>query len=143
MLPLLPLPPQGDIRANGVPLAQSRPSCGFVRQDDLFFPQLSVRETLTMAAELRMVGGSGQDGAQQRRATVDAIIARLGLAKVGAAAVAGGNASLPGPAWGKDTAVACFHTPTPRTPSFAHLPWRLCCARRWPTRQWETPRRVG
>lgn len=46
---------------------------------DLFYPQLTVKETLMMAAQLRM---SADTPAEAREAYVDGIISRLGLAKV-------------------------------------------------------------
>lgn len=73
---------QGHIAANGVPLQASKVRSGYVQQDDLFYPQLTVRETLLMAAELRM---RGQGGEEERRAHVEEVIARLGLAQVRAA----------------------------------------------------------
>ncbi|KAL4853430.1 ABC transporter G family member 7 [Chlorella vulgaris] len=69
---------RGHIAANGVPLQASKVRSGYVQQDDLFYPQLTVRETLLMAAELRM---RGQGGEEERRAHVEEVIARLGLAQ--------------------------------------------------------------
>ncbi|PSC72649.1 ABC transporter G family member 7 isoform A [Micractinium conductrix] len=69
---------QGTIAANGVPLSKLPLRAGFVQQDDLFYPQLTVKETLMMAAELRM---SRDTSAEEKEAYVDGIISRLGLAK--------------------------------------------------------------
>ncbi|KAL4432817.1 hypothetical protein ABPG77_008143 [Micractinium sp. CCAP 211/92] len=69
---------QGHVTANGAPLHQSKLRVGFVQQDDLFYPQLTVKETLMMAARLRM---SADTPADAREAYVDGIISRLGLAK--------------------------------------------------------------
>lgn len=69
---------QGHITTNGVPLQSSKLRAGFVQQDDLFYPQLTVKETLMMAAELRM---SRDTSAGEREAYVNGIISRLGLAK--------------------------------------------------------------
>lgn len=69
---------QGTITANGAPMKRSKLRAGFVQQDDLFYPQLTVKETLMMAAELRM---SRDTSAEEKEGYVDGIIARLGLAK--------------------------------------------------------------
>lgn len=69
---------QGRVTANGAPLQHTKLRVGFVQQDDLFYPQLTVKETLMMAAQLRM---SADTPAEAREAYVDGIISRLGLAK--------------------------------------------------------------
>ncbi|KAL4458091.1 hypothetical protein ABPG75_012956 [Micractinium tetrahymenae] len=75
---------QGHVAANGAPLQRSKLRVGFVQQDDLFYPQLTVKETLMMAAQLRMAADAP---AEEKEAYVDGIIARLGLAKAAATPV--------------------------------------------------------
>jgi len=67
----------GFITANGSPVPAPGIRSGFVAQEDLFYSQLTVRETLMMAAELRN-SGVRDDGLKQ---SVEDIIRRLGLAK--------------------------------------------------------------
>lgn len=64
--------------SGNTPVPPSHIRSGFVAQEDLFYSQLTVRETLLMTAELRATTPST---AQERQATVDNIIRRLGLAK--------------------------------------------------------------
>ena len=68
----------GSVTANGVPAATAGVRSAFVQQDDIFFAQLTVRETLMMAAELRL---PREVGAGEREALVEGVIRRLGLAK--------------------------------------------------------------
>ena len=58
--------------------ARSRrpPRLGFVQQDDAFFSQLTVRETLDLAAALRLPRASGPE----REAAVARLLSKLGLA---------------------------------------------------------------
>lgn len=49
---------------------------GFVTQDDVLFPQLTVEETLVFAAFLRLPGNMSR---QQKYARVEMIIKELGL----------------------------------------------------------------
>ncbi|KAL6779156.1 hypothetical protein ACKKBF_B18545 [Auxenochlorella protothecoides x Auxenochlorella symbiontica] len=68
----------GRVLANGRPLDSLLGHVGFVAQEDIFYSQLTVRETLLMAAQL----SNGTSTASERERVVDDIIARLGLAKV-------------------------------------------------------------
>jgi hypothetical protein len=52
---------------------------GFVTQDDVLFPQLTVEETLVFAAFLRLPACMSK---QQKRDRVDAIIAELNLERL-------------------------------------------------------------
>jgi ABC-type multidrug transport system ATPase subunit len=69
---------EGRVRANGAAVPAQGVRSGFVAQEDLFFSQLTVRETLEMAAELRATSSTTPE---ERAAAVDAVIRRLGLAK--------------------------------------------------------------
>jgi ABC-type multidrug transport system ATPase subunit len=51
----------------------------YVQQDDVFYSQLTVGETLTMAAKMRMPAGTSRT---DRDAAVAALLNRLGLAHV-------------------------------------------------------------
>lgn len=44
----------GSLTVNGRPFAKSKHRVAYVRQEDLFFSQLTVRETLSLAAELQL-----------------------------------------------------------------------------------------
>jgi ABC-type multidrug transport system ATPase subunit len=65
---------EGAVVANGAPVAACRP--GYVPQEDLFFSQLTVAETLALAAEMRLAAPPAE-----RAAAVAGAIRRLGLAK--------------------------------------------------------------
>ena len=69
---------EGYITANGSPVPSSKYKTGFVAQEDLFFSQMTVRETLNMAAELRAKESSTAEG---RAELVESVIRRLGLSK--------------------------------------------------------------
>lgn len=69
----------GCVYVNGTPQRKSDKRCmGYVLQDDVFLSQLSVRETLTFTAELRMAGTST---AEERRERVQEVIDLLGITK--------------------------------------------------------------
>jgi ABC-type multidrug transport system ATPase subunit len=68
---------RGRVAANGAPVPAPGVRAGFVAQEDLFFAQLTARETLLMAAELRMPAGTTPAA---RAAAVDSAVRRLGLA---------------------------------------------------------------
>ncbi|KAK9866000.1 hypothetical protein WJX84_002019 [Apatococcus fuscideae] len=67
---------QGRINVNGVPQQKSSHAQGYVQQEDVFFSQLTVRETLSLAAELRL--GVSQSTSHSQN-VVDDILKRLGL----------------------------------------------------------------
>ena len=69
---------EGYIMANGSAVPCSEYKTGFVAQEDLFFSQLTVRETLNMAAELRATKATTAEG---RSELVESVIRRLGLSK--------------------------------------------------------------
>lgn len=69
---------EGYITANGHPVPAPGIRSGFVAQEDLFFSQMTVRETLLLAAEMRSATAATKE---EREATVDQVIRRLGLAK--------------------------------------------------------------
>lgn len=69
---------EGYVTANGSSMPSSKYKTGFVAQEDLFFSQLTVRETLTMASELRAKQGSTK---QERDELVETVIRQLGLIK--------------------------------------------------------------
>jgi ABC-type multidrug transport system ATPase subunit len=79
-------------------------SQGFVGQDDEFFAQDSVEETLNLAAQLRL---PRRMPAARKRALVEALIAQLGLARVAQSKV--GGAKTRGISGGerKRLAIAC------------------------------------
>lgn len=66
----------GVLTVNGVPAGQNGLPQAYVQQDDLFFSQLTVRETLTMAAHLRLPPSMAN---AEKDAYVDKLIAKLGL----------------------------------------------------------------
>ncbi|KAJ3066294.1 ATP-binding cassette sub- G member 2 [Podochytrium sp. JEL0797] len=69
---------QGDILFNGVPRDPNtwKNMCSYVEQDDLMFTNLSVEETLTYAAKLRLPSSMSQQDKAQK---VDDIIMQLNL----------------------------------------------------------------
>lgn len=69
---------EGYVTANDSPMPSPKYKTGFVAQEDLFFSQLTVRETLTMASELRAKRGST---AQEKEELVETVIRQLGLIK--------------------------------------------------------------
>ncbi|KAL3139516.1 hypothetical protein ABBQ38_003839 [Trebouxia sp. C0009 RCD-2024] len=68
----------GNLLINGQPIETANIRQGYVQQEDMFFSQLTVRETLMMAAHTRM---PGQTSAAQKKAFVEDLIKRLGLTK--------------------------------------------------------------
>ncbi|CAN8074581.1 unnamed protein product [Agarophyton chilense] len=66
----------GRITRNGIPVDEDTQPVAYVTQEDLFFSQLTVRETLDIAAALRLPGNMSQ---AQKREFVDALIRKLGL----------------------------------------------------------------
>lgn len=69
--------------------ARYPPRVAFVQQSDEFFSMLTVRETLELAARLRAREGTPE---AEISATAEALMRRLGLAKVADARVGGGRA---------------------------------------------------
>lgn len=71
---------KGQITYNDTPYSPSlKRRIGFVTQDDVLFPQLTVEETLVFAAFLRLPARMSK---QQKRDRVDAIIAELNLERL-------------------------------------------------------------
>jgi len=68
---------EGYLTGNGKPMPSKSIKTGFVAQEDLFFSQVTVRETLNMAAELRTQGSSREE----REELVNSVIRSLGLKK--------------------------------------------------------------
>jgi ABC-type multidrug transport system ATPase subunit len=65
----------GSVVVNGVPRTLSSHRQGYVTQEDVFYSALTVRETLMMAAELRLPRGTPREEISQY---VEALIAALG-----------------------------------------------------------------
>ncbi|OSX76578.1 hypothetical protein BU14_0184s0005 [Porphyra umbilicalis] len=68
----------GRIEVNGVPISTACPPVAYVMQEDLFFAQLTVRETLEMAAALQLPASVTP---AERAELVTGLINRLGLVK--------------------------------------------------------------
>ncbi|GJP49320.1 hypothetical protein CLOM_g8545 [Closterium sp. NIES-68] len=66
----------GSIRANGVPIADSWHKQVYVRQEDIFFSQLTVRETLVTAAKLQLPSSMSDEEKEQH---VEQLLQHLGL----------------------------------------------------------------
>ncbi|XP_073144898.1 ABC transporter G family member 7 isoform X2 [Henckelia pumila] len=66
----------GLLEVNGRPFSNKAYKLAFVRQEDLFFSQLTVRETLSLAAELQLQDISS---VQERDEYVDDLLFKLGL----------------------------------------------------------------
>ncbi|KXZ53267.1 hypothetical protein GPECTOR_7g1161 [Gonium pectorale] len=69
---------RGGLTVNGAPAAEAGHRQAFVAQEDLFYSMLSVQETLSLAAELRLPAAMS---AEARSAYVSHLVAVLGLAK--------------------------------------------------------------
>jgi len=69
----------GQVMINGEPLTKKlfRKHCGYVRQDDVLLPHLTVRETIEFYANLRLPSSLSK---KEKMARVDETIAKLGLA---------------------------------------------------------------
>lgn len=67
----------GELLANGVNRKDAAVRQAFVRQEDIFFSQLTVRETVLMAAKLQLPPGAPEE---EKVAYVDNLIHHLGLA---------------------------------------------------------------
>lgn len=94
----------GYLYINGRPLSTSAHKVAYVRQDDLFFSQLTVRETLTLASELQL---SSSLTFEERRQYVDNLLYRLGLVNCAESRV--GDAKVRGISGGekKRLSIAC------------------------------------
>ncbi|XP_078431046.1 ABC-2 type transporter family protein isoform X2 [Wolffia australiana] len=66
----------GSLDVNGRPISGGDYKIAFLRQEDLFFSQLTVRETLSLAAELQLPDDMT---AEAREAYVKSLLFRLGL----------------------------------------------------------------
>ena len=69
----------GTVRINGNLPEASGVRVGYVQQQDLFYSQLTVQETLEMVATLRL---PGHLSAEQRAAAIDEVVQQLDLTKV-------------------------------------------------------------
>ena len=89
----------GDLRVDGAPV--DRVDAAFVRQQDVFYPYLTVRETLTFAATLRLGAGAAVDD------VVTDLLTKTGLAKAADTIV--GDDKIRGVSGGerKRLAIAC------------------------------------
>lgn len=84
----------GTITYNGNPFSGStRRSTGFVSQDDVLYPHLTVHETLSYAALLRLPRSLTRE---QKMEHVDTVIAELGLSRCRNSPVGGGSALFRG-----------------------------------------------
>ena len=70
---------------NDIPMPAPVVQFGFVAQEDVFYSQMTVRETLNFAAELRTgkgkIDNNNNNNNEDRQAVVDNIISTLGLSK--------------------------------------------------------------
>lgn len=94
----------GYLYVNGKALASSTHKVAYVRQDDLFFSQLTVRETLSLASELQL---SSTLNYEERKHYVDNLLYRLGLVSCAESRV--GDAKIRGISGGekKRLSIAC------------------------------------
>ncbi|KAK9792241.1 hypothetical protein WJX73_003742 [Symbiochloris irregularis] len=102
---------KGNISINGEPQQSAARRQGYVQQDDIFFSQMTVRETLSMAAALRMPRTSTPE---DRSAAVDSLMAKLGLTQSADTII--GNAKTRGLSGGekKRLSIACELISSPR-----------------------------
>lgn len=79
---------EGYFRANGVPVDAMFPKrvCGYVQQDDLLFANMTVLETITFSARLRLPLGTPEHEIAVR---VKSVIDELGLRKVANSKIGG------------------------------------------------------
>eukprot|EP00252_Welwitschia_mirabilis_P025448 TRINITY_DN793_c0_g1_i1.p1 TRINITY_DN793_c0_g1~~TRINITY_DN793_c0_g1_i1.p1 ORF type:complete len:686 (-),score=108.11 TRINITY_DN793_c0_g1_i1:381-2438(-) len=94
----------GQLFVNGSPYSSMTPKIAYVRQEDIFFSQLTVRETLSFAAELQLPKLSNP---KRREKYVDGLLLRLGL--VSCADTIVGDAKVRGISGGekKRLSIAC------------------------------------
>eukprot|EP00850_Spirogloea_muscicola_P011306 SM000069S20743 [mRNA] locus=s69:581477:585310:- [translate_table: standard] len=69
---------RGRLLIDGVPAQQARLRQAYVRQEDIFYSQLTVRETLVMAAKLQLPESMPEAA---KDAYVDSLLQRLGLVR--------------------------------------------------------------
>lgn len=69
----------GSVTINGVSIDDVHVPTAYVTQEDIFFSQLTVRETIDIAAAMRL---PRDISAEERRSTVDDLIRKLGLVDV-------------------------------------------------------------
>ncbi|GAB4820462.1 hypothetical protein N2152v2_007508 [Parachlorella kessleri] len=95
---------RGEVAVNGEPLARAKYQFGFVQQEDIFYSQLTVKETLMMQAQLRLPREMTD---VEKEDYVDGIIKRLGLSKAAETVV--GDAKTRGLSGGekKRLSIAC------------------------------------
>lgn len=100
----------GQLYVNGSPFYMASPKIAFVRQEDLFFSQLTVRETLSLAVELQL---SKVLTPEDREKYVNDLIFRLGLVTCADSVV--GDAKVRGISGGekKRLSVACEMVASP------------------------------
>ncbi|PKU71334.1 ABC transporter G family member 25 isoform X2 [Dendrobium catenatum] len=80
----------GSVLANGRPASRSIfRRIGFVPQDDVLYPHLTVRETLTYCAMLRLPRSGETERRDRVRASVEAVIGELGLTDCTETAIGG------------------------------------------------------
>ncbi|XP_052188183.1 ABC transporter G family member 25 isoform X2 [Diospyros lotus] len=95
----------GTVLANGRKLSkQALRRTGFVAQDDVFYPHLTVRETLVFCSLLRLPNSLSR---KEKIAAADSVIAELGLAKCENTIV--GNAFVRGVSGGERKRVSIAH----------------------------------
>lgn len=70
---------RGSVLINGTPLSDSTTPIGYVPQDDMFYSQMTVRETLTITAALRLPKNSTEE---EREAAVEEVLTTLDLRAV-------------------------------------------------------------
>lgn len=70
---------QGRVMVNGVPLSQSTIPIGYVPQNDMFYSQMTVLETLTITAALRLPKSATED---EREAAIEEALTTLDLRAV-------------------------------------------------------------
>lgn len=94
----------GLLEVNGQPFSNKAYNFAYVRQEDLFFSQLTVRETLSLAAELQLQGISS---VEERDEYVNDLLLKLGLASCADSRI--GDAKLRGISGGekKRLSLAC------------------------------------
>uniref|UniRef100_A0A453DQT3 ABC transporter domain-containing protein n=1 Tax=Aegilops tauschii subsp. strangulata TaxID=200361 RepID=A0A453DQT3_AEGTS len=66
----------GFLYVNGQPMSQGGYKIAYVRQEDIFFSQLTVRETLSLAAELQLPDTMSPE---RKEKYVNDLLFRLGL----------------------------------------------------------------